>query len=68
MVLAFAAHLGIDPSQVAMVGDSVHDLHAGRAAGAVAVAVTSGLADAETLAPHADHVLDDIRGLVGLQV
>ena len=63
MVLAFARHLGIAPSEVAMVGDSIHDLHAARAAGALAIAVLSGPASREELAPHADHVVEDIGAL-----
>ncbi|MBL8589227.1 MAG: HAD family hydrolase [Methylobacteriaceae bacterium] len=66
MILAFAAQLGRAPSTIALVGDSLHDMHAARAAGAVAVAVLSGPARRETLAPHADHVLDDIAGLPDL--
>ena len=63
MVLAFARHCGCPSQQVAMVGDSVHDLHAARAAGAIAVAVLSGPAARETLAPHANVVLDTIADL-----
>jgi phosphoglycolate phosphatase len=63
MVLAFARHLGIAPDEVAMVGDSIHDLHAARAAGALAVAVLSGPAMREELAPHADHIVEDIGAL-----
>ena len=66
MILAFAASLGIAPSGVAMVGDSALDLIAARAAGAVAVAVLSGPAPREELAPLADHVLDGIEGLPAL--
>ena len=33
MCRAFAEYLGLDPARVVMVGDSLHDLHAGRAAG-----------------------------------
>jgi phosphoglycolate phosphatase len=66
MVLAFARHLGVAPSRIAMVGDSRHDLDAARAAGALAVAVLSGPADREALAPHADHVVDDIEALPAL--
>jgi phosphoglycolate phosphatase len=43
MVLAFAAHLGVDPAAVALVGDSTHDLHAARAAGAIGIAVASSV-------------------------
>lgn len=66
MVLAFARAVGVAPAQIALVGDSLHDLHAARAAGAVAVAVLSGPAGRDELAPQADHVLDDISGLPAL--
>lgn len=46
-----------------MVGDSTHDLIAGRAAGMVTVAVLTGMADAATLSPHADVVLPHIGHL-----
>ncbi len=59
-LLAFAAHVGVDPSRIAMVGDSLHDLQAGRAAGMVTIGVLTGLAKAEVLAPMADVVLPDI--------
>jgi phosphoglycolate phosphatase len=63
MLLAFARHTGIVPARIAMVGDSRHDLMAGRAAGMRAVAVLTGVADADELAPHADVVLPDISHL-----
>jgi len=65
-VLAFAARNGLEPQEVALVGDSLHDLHAARAAGAVAIAVLSGLAGAEDLGADADHVVADIAALPGL--
>lgn len=63
MQQAFAAHLGFEGSEIAMVGDSVHDLVAGRAAGMVTVAVLTGVAGADELAPYADVVLPDIGHL-----
>lgn len=66
MLLAFAGQMGLAPQEVAMVGDSTHDLLAGRAAGMHRVAVLTGLASREALAPHADHVFDDIRGVLSL--
>jgi phosphoglycolate phosphatase len=63
MVLAFARHLGVAPAEVAMIGDSTHDLHAARAAGALAVGVLSGPATREELAPHADYIFEDIGEL-----
>lgn len=65
MCLAFARHLGLQPSRVAMVGDSLHDLEAGRAAGMRTVAVLTGIAKREVLLPMADVVLPDIGALPG---
>jgi phosphoglycolate phosphatase len=59
-LLAFARHTGLNPAQIAMVGDSLHDLHAARAAGMGAVGVLTGVALHADLAPHADVVLPDI--------
>jgi len=66
MVEAFAKKLGLSPGETALVGDSTHDLHAARAAGAVAIAVLSGPASREELEPHADYVIDSIADLPGL--
>lgn len=63
MCLAFARQTGLDPARVAMVGDSRHDLEAGRAAGMRTVAVLTGIARREELAPHADVVLEDIGAI-----
>jgi len=57
---AFCAATGCAPARVAMVGDSTHDLLAGKAAGMVRIAVLTGMAPRSALAPHADIVLDDI--------
>jgi phosphoglycolate phosphatase len=65
MLTAFCAATGIAPAACAMIGDSVHDLDSGRAAGMITVGVLTGLALREDLAPHADVVLDDIAGLPG---
>lgn len=62
-LLAFADQVGVNPSRAVMVGDSLHDLHAGRAAGMKCVAVLTGIAEAAELAPHADVVLQDISHL-----
>lgn len=66
MLLGFAARTGIAPDSVAMVGDSLHDLIAGRAAGMQTIGVLTGPATAETLAPHADIILPDIGHLPDL--
>lgn len=69
MVTAFAAHLGVPPGRIAMVGDSPYDLVAARAAGAVSIAVLSGplgpAARAE-MVPLADHILDSVADLPAL--
>lgn len=59
-LLAFAKAYALAPERVAMVGDSTHDLTAGRAAGMQTIGVLTGTADAEELAPYADVVLPDI--------
>ncbi len=59
----FLAATGLAPERTVMVGDSLHDLHAGAAAGMQVVGVLTGLADAAELAPHADIVLPDIGHL-----
>jgi len=64
-LLAFAEQMGLRPAEVAMVGDSRHDLHAARAAGMAAVAVLSGIAGSAELQPYADVVLPDIGHLPG---
>lgn len=63
MCLAFAAVTGLDPTQILMVGDSRHDLDAGRAAGMRPIAVLTGIANEADLAPHAEVVLPDIGAL-----
>ncbi|MCT4370689.1 HAD family hydrolase [Yangia mangrovi] len=64
-LLAFAAALGLPPEQVVMVGDSTHDLQAGRAAGMMTVGVLTGPAGAEELRHLADAILPDIGHLPG---
>jgi len=66
MMLAFAAACGLRPAEVLMVGDSRHDLEAGRAAGMPTLAVLTGVATADDLAPFADAVCPDIGHLPGL--
>ncbi len=67
MLLAFAAAVGLEPGEIAMIGDSVHDLGVAPAAGAaLAVGVLTGPATRDDLSPHADHVLDSIADLPAL--
>jgi phosphoglycolate phosphatase len=62
-LLAFAQTFGLDPAAVVMVGDSTHDLIAGRRAGMRTLAVLTGLAGPNDLSPHADAVLPDIGAI-----
>ncbi len=62
---AFCARTGIAAAQCAMVGDSTHDLIAGRAAGMVTIGVLTGPAPHTELAPFADVVLPDIGAIPG---
>lgn len=66
MLLAFARSQRLHPAQVVMVGDSCHDLAAGRAAGMTTVGVLTGIAGSAELAPLADIVLPDIGHLPAL--
>lgn len=59
-LLAFCAKTGLAPEECLMVGDSTHDLHAGRAAGMGTIGVLTGPAPHNELAPFADAVLSDI--------
>ncbi|MFT3974721.1 MAG: HAD family hydrolase [Amaricoccus sp.] len=63
MLTAFCAATGLAPRACAMVGDSIHDLESGRAAGMTAVAVLTGVATRAELAPHADVVLPSVGAL-----
>jgi phosphoglycolate phosphatase len=63
MAQAFCRHVGLPPEEVAIVGDSTHDLHCGQAAGLVTIGVLTGPADASDLAPHADVVVEHVGAL-----
>jgi pyrophosphatase PpaX len=54
------------PVEAVMIGDSNHDLAAGRAAGTATAGVLWGAASREVLAPLADHLLADMAELVPL--
>jgi len=62
-LLAFCEKLDLNPKQCVMIGDSLHDLHAGRAAGMRRVGVLTGPASRAELSPHADVVLASIADL-----
>lgn len=64
--LLFAAErLGVPPRQALMVGDSRHDIAAGRAAGFRTLAVPYGYNHGEPISrSHPDHVVDSLAELV----
>ena len=64
-LLVFCLRTGLDPARVVMVGDSRHDLLAGRAAGMQTLGVLTGTALAADLVPLADAVLPDIGHIAG---
>lgn len=61
--LAFCSTAGIRPNECLMVGDSLHDMHAGKLAGMKTVGVLSGLSDEMTLKPSADVILPNVSFL-----
>jgi phosphoglycolate phosphatase len=63
MCLALCSKFKVSPSEVLMVGDSVHDMEAGKSAGMITVGVLTGFADKDTLSPLADVILPDISFL-----
>lgn len=63
MAEAFCRHVGLEPGEVAIIGDSTHDLYCGQAAGLVTIGVLTGPAEAEDLAPHADAVVAHVGAL-----
>ena len=63
-ILGFCNAIGLKPEQIAMVGDSTHDLNAGREAGVgMNVGVLSGPATIDQMSGLADIILDDILAL-----
>ena len=62
-LIAFCTATGIAPAACAMIGDSTHDLAAGRAAGMTCIGVLTGPASRAELAPQADAVLGSIAEL-----
>jgi phosphoglycolate phosphatase-like HAD superfamily hydrolase len=64
MILSLCRSLAIPPAKTAMVGDNLVDLEMGRnAAAGLVIGVLSGLASAQTLAPHADLLLPTVAAL-----
>jgi phosphoglycolate phosphatase len=67
MALAFCEAVGIAPAEAAMVGDAVHDLAMGRAAGfALNIGVVSGTSGREDLEDLADLILASVNDMPAL--
>lgn len=67
MVLGFCMATGLDPQEVAVVGDNNHDLHMGRSAGAgLTIAVLTGTGSRLSLSEASDYCLNDITELLPL--
>lgn len=64
MVMGFCAATGLQPHEVAVVGDNNHDMHMGRSAGVgLNVAVLTGTGSRESLSAASDYCLNDITEL-----
>ena len=64
MVLTICQRMGIEPSQVMVVGDTTADLKMGRAAGAgLVVGVLSGVSSARDLVTFADVLIESVDDL-----
>jgi pyrophosphatase PpaX len=67
MPVRFAlGRLAREPGEAVMIGDSPHDLAAGRGAGTVTAGVCWGAATREVLAPLADHLLAEMAEIAPL--
>ncbi len=67
LVAGFCRATGLQAAEVCVVGDNLHDLEMGRAAGAgLVVGVLTGTSDYGDLAPFADRALDSIVELEAL--
>jgi len=60
-LLEFCSAFNLDSTEVAMIGDSTHDLKAAKAAQIYAVGVLTGVAEKKELEPYADKILDSIE-------
>ena len=67
MILAFCVAMNLTPNQVAMVGDSTHDLGMGRAARAgLTIGVLTGTGSRASLEPLADVLITSIADLTAI--
>ncbi len=67
MIRLFSQETGLEPHEIAMVGDNTHDIDEARAGGAgLAIGVLTGNSSIEDLEPHADHVIYSVADLLPL--
>jgi phosphoglycolate phosphatase len=67
MVRKFANLTGLEPSEIALVGDNSHDIDEARNGGAgLAIAVLTGSASRNDIAHLADHTIDSVAELPAL--
>ncbi len=66
MVAMFAELSGLEPHEIAMVGDNSHDMEEARAGGAMAIAVLTGNAAHADIAHLADHTLHSVADIPDL--
>jgi phosphoglycolate phosphatase len=67
MVTAFCHRVCLQPAEVLVVGDTLHDVQMGRAAGAgLVVGVLSGTGTRDLFESHCDHVLENVLALESL--
>jgi phosphoglycolate phosphatase len=67
MALAFAKHLALKPEEIAVVGDTLHDIHMAKAAGCLAIGVATGLTPYDVLAKEADIMIMCLEDLLDMQ-
>ena len=67
MIRLFCEKIGLQPHEIAMVGDNAHDMNEARAGGAgLAIGVLSGNSTSEDLEPLADHIIHNVGHLPAL--
>lgn len=67
MALGFCAATGLRPEEIAVIGDSTHDLKLARSVKAgLAIGVLTGTSSEDDLQPFADHVIPNITFLADL--
>lgn len=66
MAEAFAKQLNLNPQEVAVIGDTLHDIHMAKAANCISIGVASGLTPYSVLAKEADYMVDDLNAIQDL--